>query len=136
MVKQFNLEIYTPDRTFFSGIVQGVVVTTHTGEIGILANALPFVSILSSGVIKIQQSGNWIEGVTSQGFISVEKNQVTIFAEKCYWSNELNLLEHDEDEQELMDRKTKKEKSLKEYQLAKAQLAIQFAKLKRKGRDK
>lgn len=134
MAKLFHLDIVTPDRDFFKGEVESLVINTPTGEMGILYHTLPLVTILESGVIRILQSDKWMEAATSDGFVRVDTDRVTIMANLCEWPYEINANKVNEEIMDLSDR-MKKSQSLREYKLAKAQLAIQFAKLKIKGHD-
>lgn len=47
MLKQFSLEIITPDRMFFDGKVEELIFNTPTGEVEILYHTLPMVAIVS-----------------------------------------------------------------------------------------
>ena len=129
MNKLFNLEIYTPERTFFEGQVESLVINTHSGEIGILYHTLPLVTTLQSGVMRILQNGKWMEAANSVGFVEVTRDMVTVLTDSAAWPHEVDINAVNEEIDELDERK-RKAKSLEEYKMAKAQLAIQFAKLK------
>lgn len=129
MNKLFNLEIYTPERTFFEGQVESLVINTHSGEMGILHHTLPLVTTLQSGVMRILQNGKWMEAANSLGFVEVTKDTVTVLTDSAAWPHEIDISAVSEEIDELDERK-RKAKSLEEYKMAKAQLAIQFAKLK------
>ena len=132
--KRFNLEIYTPDRTFFKGEIESLTVSTTVGKLGILYNTLPVVSILKKGSIRFLQNNKWSEAHTLSGFISVRKDATVILAESCRWPHEpeedLTVTEVD-----IEDEKLRKKESMREYQMAKARLAIQFAKLRKRDKD-
>ncbi len=130
----FNLEIYTPDRVFFKGQAESLVVNTETGEMGILYQTLPIVTMLSNGIMKILQDGKRMEAVNSAGFISVGRDVVTVLVESAYWPHEIDVHQVQE-EIDSIDLEKRKERSYAEYKLAKAQLALQFAKLKLKNRN-
>ncbi len=134
MAKLFNLEIYTPERLFFKGEISSLVVNTMTGQLGIMYNSLPITTMLSSGVIKIKHNDKWAEAVNSDGIVVVKKNDVTILADKCLWPHEIVDGGQEEEEEELspLESKQKREQSLRDYRMAKAQLAAQFAKLQNK----
>ncbi len=49
----FKLKILTPDEKLFDGEVSQVVLPTKAGEITVLANHIPLISLLSIGEIKV-----------------------------------------------------------------------------------
>lgn len=50
---KFKLKILTPNEKLFSGEVTQVVLPTKAGEITVLANHIPLISLLSIGEIKV-----------------------------------------------------------------------------------
>ena len=56
MSKQFLLEIVTPDREFFSGLVEELFVDTPTGEMEVMYHTLPMIASVSAGLITIKQN--------------------------------------------------------------------------------
>ncbi|HEY8423936.1 MAG TPA: ATP synthase F1 subunit epsilon [Clostridia bacterium] len=126
--KEFYLEIVTPDRLFFQGYVQSLIFRTSSGEMGVLYNALPMVTALKPGVLKICQKNKWMEAVNGEGFIQVRPKKVIIMAQKAKWPYEVEDIEIKKPDS--MTIKKKKEQALKEYKLAKAQLARHFAQLR------
>lgn len=132
-MKEFALEILTPERKFFQGQVEAVIVNTPTGQMEIMYHTLPMVAILSTGIIYIMQNQKRMEAVCSEGFVRVGDN-VTIMAQTCNWPYEVDENEVDLEISRYND-KVKKAQSLKEYKMAKAQLAVQLAKLKIKDKN-
>ena len=132
MSKSFDLKIVTPVREFFSGEAESLIINTISGELGIMRNTLPFVTVIKSGVMRICQNGRWMEAIASDGFVSVIDNKVTVLTQTCEWPYEIDLNEID-GEIDKLNEKERKAKSLYEYKMAKAQLAVQFAKLKIKN---
>lgn len=131
-MNQFRLDIVTPDRKFFSGMVEKVILNTPTGEMEIMYHTLPMVAVVATGLIFIAQNGRKMEAVCSDGFVKVG-DIVTIMAQTCNWPYEVNEDETNHEILHLND-KIKKAQSLKEYRMAKAQLAVQLAKLKIKDK--
>ena len=131
MAKTFRLEIITPDRVFFSGEVEHVIVTTTHGEMGLLAGAMPLVATLADGTLKIHQNNKWMNAVSGEGFLEVNPTGVILLTESAEWPYELRekAAAGDADEVDLISRQLKKQQSLKEYKMAKAQLARQLARL-------
>lgn len=133
-MKTFQLDIVTPDRNFFSDAVESLVINTVTGEMGILYHTLPLVTVLKAGILRIRRNGRLMEAVASDGFVTVMRDKVTVLTQSCDWPYEIDADKIDREIEELHD-KERKAKSLYEYKMAKAQLAVQFAKLKIKSRN-
>ena len=133
-MKKFKLEIITPDREFFSGEIESLTFSTPTGEMGVLYNTLPIVSALVPGTLSIKQDGKWMEAFNGEGFVEIRPKHVIIMTQIAQWPHEIDT---DEVVREInyMTERMKREQSLKEYKLAKAQLARQFAKLRLKNRS-
>ncbi|NLL07187.1 MAG: ATP synthase F1 subunit epsilon [Clostridiaceae bacterium] len=91
MSDTFYIEILTPDRKFFWGDVQSVVLNTPSGEIGILKNHMPIVALVEVGTIKIKKNNNWIEAVLGQGFMEVTQNRVIILVDTAEWPDEIDI---------------------------------------------
>lgn len=130
MAKNFFLEIVTPDRLFFSGEVEALIVNTPHGKMEVMYQTLPMVTCVDSGLITVVQNGRRMEAATSVGFIKVDK-KVSLMLNSCKWPYEAEVGEESPEIKRLNDR-IKKAQSLKEYRTVKTQLAIQLAKLKSK----
>lgn len=91
MSESFYIEILTPDRKFFWGDVESVILNTPSGEIGILKNHMPMVALVEVGSIKIKKNGNWIEAVLGQGFMEVQQNRTIILVDTAEWPDEIDL---------------------------------------------
>jgi len=125
----FNLQIYTPDRTFYTGEVESLVVPAVSGSLGILYNALPSVSVLKPGVIRFFQNNKWSEAICGDGgILSVRKGAATVLVESCRWPHEAE--EDDAADMDSEDKKRGSRESLHLYKLLEAKLAVQFSKLK------
>lgn len=91
MSESFYIEILTPDRKFFWGDVESVILNTPSGEIGILKNHMPMVALVEVGSIKIKKNGNWIEAVLGQGFMEVQQNRTIILVDTAEWPDEIDI---------------------------------------------
>lgn len=125
----FELEIVTPDRDFFRGNVQSLILPAKGGEMEVLRSTLPMAVIIQGGVLRIRQNNRWMEAVVSQGFARVDRAKTTLMTETAEWPHEINA-DRVNEEIGVLDAEIKRARSMREYRLAKAQLAIQMAKLK------
>lgn len=74
-----NISIITPEKIFFNGEVQQVILPSISGGVGVLKGHAPFVTILKPGLIRYQDTaGLWVPAVIHGGFAEIVSNQVTI----------------------------------------------------------
>lgn len=77
-----KLEIVTPDRTLYSGLIDSLVVPGSTGEFMVLNNHAPIISTLSEGKIKIVNNKVGTKTINILGgIIQVKKNQIIVLAD-------------------------------------------------------
>ena len=76
-----QVELVAADRLVWSGEAKVVNARTAGGEIGILANHMPVLSLLEAGVVEIETADGetWLAAV-DDGFLSVAANRVSILA--------------------------------------------------------
>ncbi len=91
MAAVFYLEIVTPERKFFSGEVEAVILRTPDGEMGVLKDHAPMVVAVDIGPIKIKKDGEWLEAALSEGFMEIEKNTVIILTDTAEWPDEIDI---------------------------------------------
>ena len=78
---KLKLEIVTAERSVFSGEVDSLTAPAHGGEIGVLPNHAPFLTMIDSGEIHVVNDKEESFMVVSGGFLEVMKNKVTILAD-------------------------------------------------------
>ncbi len=92
MSSTFNLKVVTPDKDFYNGEVEMIVVRTVRGDIGILKDHEPLVAPLSVGVMKIRRVGDDFRHVAcAGGFISIDEEEVTIVTDSAEWADEIDI---------------------------------------------
>ena len=82
-MREFTLEILTPERFFYQDPAESFVCSLEDGEICILAGHQPMIAVLPSGNIRINTKGKCIEAIHSGGFIEVRPDKVVAFLETC-----------------------------------------------------
>jgi F-type H+-transporting ATPase subunit epsilon len=130
---EFALEIVTPDKKFFEGTAEMVVVRTTEGDVGILKNHASYVAPLDVGVLKIKKEGVFKEAAIAGGFIQVDKEKTTILTETAEWSHEIDLQRAQRAKERAKSKlKTTNEKDLRlvEFKLKKALNRIKVAQKK------
>lgn len=92
MAKSFKLEVITPERMFYDGEVEMVIVPTTLGYEGFLANHSWACKLLGIGMLRIKEKGAKefrIAAITG-GFIDVKDN-VVIFTDAAEWPEEIDV---------------------------------------------
>jgi F-type H+-transporting ATPase subunit epsilon len=87
-----SVDIVAADRMVWSGEATIVLTRTTAGDIGILANHAPLLSVLVPGTIEIRTPDNsHLVFAIDTGFISVAKNHISILAEYAESADEIDV---------------------------------------------
>jgi F-type H+-transporting ATPase subunit epsilon len=89
-----NVALVAADRMLWSGEATVVNTRTLAGDIGIMANHTPILSVLEPGKVDVRTAddGHWVAAIDG-GFISVAKNQVSILCDRAAISHESDFEE-------------------------------------------
>ncbi|HAG14721.1 MAG TPA: ATP synthase F1 subunit epsilon [Ruminococcus sp.] len=88
----FPMQIITPEKVFFDGEVQRVVVRTTEGDVGILAKHEKYVAALPSGPIKITlPDGTERIAALSGGAVKVSPDRTAILANAVEWAEDIDI---------------------------------------------
>ncbi len=87
-----QVELVAADRLVWSGEATMVIARTTEGDVGLLPNHAPMLSLMVDGVVDVTTAGGetWIAAVDA-GFLSVANNRISILAENAQMSHEINL---------------------------------------------
>lgn len=87
-----QIELVSADRVVWSGEASQVNARTVEGELGVLPNHAPLLSLLAAGVVEIDPiEGDHFKVAVSDGFISVADNRVSILSEDAFLASEIDL---------------------------------------------
>ena len=89
-MRQFNLEIVTPDGVAFSAEAESLIVKTTLGNVEILYGHTDYFAALSTGVAKIKSNSKTRYASLSGGFISVSSSNVKVVATTFEFSDEID----------------------------------------------
>lgn len=90
--KTIKFEIVTPEHVVLKQEALQITVPTKSGEITILPDHIPLISILKSGVIEVKRVDNVVEIMSvSGGFIEVLKDKIVILADTAERAEELDV---------------------------------------------
>ena len=87
----FDLKIITPEKTFFEGNTEQIIVRTVSGDIGILAGHAPYVANIVSSPFRIKIEGEFRTAAISGGLIKVSADGVTVVTSAIEWADEIDV---------------------------------------------
>jgi F-type H+-transporting ATPase subunit epsilon len=87
-----HVELVAADRIVWSGEAKSLIARTTEGDIGILPNHSPVLSLMVHGVVDVTTAENetWIAAV-EDGFLSMAHNRVSILSEHAEMSHDIDL---------------------------------------------
>jgi F-type H+-transporting ATPase subunit epsilon len=89
---QLHVELVAADRTVWSGDATFVLARTTEGDIGIMPNHAPVLSVMVEGVVEVvsDDGERWAAAVDA-GFLSVANNRVSILSESVDLATDINI---------------------------------------------
>lgn len=88
-----QISILTPEKPFFNGSADEVILATETGEMGVLKNHAPVVTGLDVGAMLIRSKEQWKAFAIMGGFALVKNNQITVLANEAQTAESINVEE-------------------------------------------
>lgn len=128
-MSKFYFEVVTPERKFFEGEVEMVVIRTPEGEIGILKDHEPAVVAIDAGVLKIFTEGKWLEAAVSPGFMEVTHEKTVALVDTAEWPHEIDI-NRAKAAKERAEERLRQKLSRIEYLRSQASLARALARLR------
>lgn len=124
-----RLEIVTPEEIVYNDEVEGVVLPTRNGEVGILPGHIPLLTMVEPGEIQVTRQGATVNLAVDKGFAQVYANKISILTEAA-----INVEKIDPAEAEAAVRRAletleaaKKEKQIDPAELERLEAAARFA---------
>jgi F-type H+-transporting ATPase subunit epsilon len=87
----FPLLIITPRRKVFDDSVELLSVVTTAGQLGILANHTPLLTIMKTGPMHIKTNKKTIYYAVSGGVLSVQKNQTILLVDAIEQAEDIDI---------------------------------------------
>ena len=87
-----QVELVAADRLVWSGEARSVLARTTEGDVGVLPNHAPMLSLMVDGIVDVTTADGetWIAAVDA-GFLSVAGNRISILSEHAEMSHEIDL---------------------------------------------
>jgi F-type H+-transporting ATPase subunit epsilon len=87
-----HVELVAADRRVWSGEAKMVIARTTEGDIGVLANHEPTLSVMVDGIVEVWGTdGEVLVAACDAGFFSVAHNRVSVLSEHAELSHEIDL---------------------------------------------
>ena len=90
-MKEFKLQIVTPDGVKFDGMAESVLTKCASGDVEIMAGHTDYFASLATGRTRIIADGKTRVASSSGGFLSVEGGEVRLAAITFEFSDEIDL---------------------------------------------
>ncbi len=87
-----QVELVAADRLVWSGEASMVIARTTEGDVGILPDHAPMLSLMVDGILDVTTADHetWIAAVDA-GFLSVAHNRISVLAEHAEMSHDIDL---------------------------------------------
>lgn len=76
-----RVTVISPQRSMFDDEADAVVAPAYDGEVGILPNHAPFMTLLGTGTLTVRHGGRDNRFTVRGGFLQVVDNRVRVVAE-------------------------------------------------------
>ena len=80
-----------PERTVYEDEIDQVTLPTQEGEITVLPDHIPLISVLAAGELVAKNGSEEIAMAVSGGMIEVRKNEITILADTAERAEEIDI---------------------------------------------
>ena len=89
--RNFQVEIITPERIFYTGEASMIEFTSVEGEMGVYKNHIPLTTVLAPGIVTITEDGGQKKAAVHAGFAEILGDKVTLLAEIAEWPDEIDF---------------------------------------------
>ena len=90
-MNKIKFKIVTPEKTVYDDFVDQVTLPTTDGEITVLPNHIPLISVLAPGELVAKKGSEEIAMAISGGMIEVQNNEITILADTAERAEEIDI---------------------------------------------
>lgn len=129
MSKTIELEIITPEKKFYSGPAEGIIMPAIDGQYGVQPGHEPVVTALEPGTVRYCVDGTWEEAVVSMGFAEIMPDYVILLVDTAEHPDEIDRARA-ERALERAEERMRQKQSIQEYYRSKAAIARAMARLK------
>ena len=135
MEKTFMLEIITPEKQFFTGEVESLIIPAVDGSYGVQAGHEPIVTAIEPGEARYKVDGVWHTAVVTQGFAEIMSDYAVVLVATAERPEDIDANRAKQAEARAREELLQK-RSQMEYRLAQANLARALNRLRISGEHK
>ena len=73
-----NLCVLTPNRIIWDSEVKEIILSTNSGQIGVLPNHAPIATAVAIGILRIRPNDQWLAMALMGGFARIGNNEITV----------------------------------------------------------
>ncbi len=95
-MSHIKFKIVTPERTVFEDEIDQITLPTAEGEITVLPEHIPLISMLVPGELVAKKGSEEIAMAVSGGMIEVQRNEITVLADTAERAEEIDLARAEE----------------------------------------
>jgi F-type H+-transporting ATPase subunit epsilon len=131
-----KFQIITPEKIVFQDEIDQITMNTQEGEITVLPNHLPLVTVLKPGEMICKKGGNTYPMAVSGGFVEIKRdNSVVVLADTAEHAEEIDV-KRAEEARERAEKLMKEERTMDSQEYAVLQANLEKALLRMKVGNK
>nr|WBU14559.1 CF1 subunit epsilon [Floscopa scandens] len=88
-----NLCVLTPNRIIWDSEVKEIILSTNSGQIGVLPNHAPIATAVDIGLLRIRVDDQWLTVALMGGFARISNNEITVLGNDAEMSTDIDLQE-------------------------------------------
>nr|YP_010725047.1 CF1 subunit epsilon [Doryanthes palmeri]AEX93628.1 ATP synthase CF1 epsilon chain [Doryanthes palmeri]WDW32260.1 CF1 subunit epsilon [Doryanthes palmeri] len=85
-----NLCVLTPNRIIWDSEVKEIILSTNSGQIGVLPNHAPIATAVDIGLLRIRLNDQWLTVALMGGFARISNNEITILGNDAEMSTDID----------------------------------------------
>nr|YP_009144985.1 ATP synthase CF1 epsilon subunit [Dieffenbachia seguine]AKJ83470.1 ATP synthase CF1 epsilon subunit [Dieffenbachia seguine]QHN54784.1 ATP synthase CF1 epsilon subunit [Taccarum caudatum] len=85
-----NLCVLTPNRIIWNSEVKEIILSTNSGQIGVLPNHAPIATAVDIGLLRIRLNDQWLTVALMGGFARIGNNEITILGNDAEISTDID----------------------------------------------
>ena len=78
-----KVSVVSPERTLFEGEAESLIAPAFDGQVGILTDHAPMLTLLGNGELRLTSAGGDRKFTVSGGFLEVADNRVRVVTERA-----------------------------------------------------
>lgn len=125
-----HLDVSTPDRQFYDGPVDAVVIPLLDGLYGVEPGHIAMVTTVEPGTLKYKVDGTWLSAAVTHGIAEIMPNKVVLLLSAAEKPEEIDLDRAQKAIRRAEERMKRHQASMREYYSSQAALSRAMARIK------